>query len=81
MAPSEEIPSSEESPSPRGWRASLVAELRENPVTYAVLLLFVVAGPIVTHQLFPDAPRGVGLFGGLALGGYACLCAMPGRFF
>jgi hypothetical protein len=80
MIPSEEAPSSEESPA-RGWLAALSQEIREHAMPYAVLLLFVVAGPIVTHHLFPEAPRGVGLFGGVAFGAYAALCAMPGRFF
>jgi len=73
-------PSSDESRAPCSWLAAVAAELREHPMAYAVLALFVVAGPVVTYVLFPDAPRGVGLFGGIALGAYAALCAMPGRF-
>lgn len=63
-----------------GWLAAGWNEVREHPMAYFVLLLFVVAGPVVTHVLFPDAPRGAGLFGGIAFGVYACLCAMPQRF-
>lgn len=63
------------------WPAAAVREVREHPFAYFVLLLFVIAGPIVTRSLFPEAPAGLGLFGGIALGIYACLCAMPQRFF
>jgi hypothetical protein len=62
------------------WLAAIAQELRSHAVPYAVLLAFVVAGPIVTHWVFPEAPRGAGLFGGIAFGAYAALCAMPGRF-
>lgn len=63
------------------WPAAAAREVREHPFAYFVLLLFVLTGPIVTHFLFPDAPTGVGVFGGVAFGIYACLCAMPQRFF
>lgn len=65
----------------RSWTQAAVHEVREHPMAYFVLLLFVIAGPIVTRFLFPEAPRGAGLFGGIAFGIYACLCAMPQRFF
>lgn len=64
----------------RSWAQTVVREVRDHPMAYFVLLLFVIAGPIVTAILFPDAPRGVGVFGGMAFGIYACLCAMPQRF-
>jgi len=47
---------------------------------YGVLLVFVVAGPLVTSWLFPEAPLGVGILGGAAFGAYAALCAVPGKF-
>lgn len=65
---------------PRSWLASARAEVAEHPMAYLVLLVFVIAGPVVTTILFPEAPRGAGLVGGIALGIYAALCAMPGRF-
>ena len=61
-------------------RARLWAELRSRPMAYIVLAIFLVAGPVATHFLFPEAPTGVGLIGGLAFGAYAALCAVPQKF-
>lgn len=61
-------------------RARIWAELRSRPIAYIVLAIFLVAGPVVTHFLFPEAPAGVGLIGGLAFGAYAALCAVPQKF-
>jgi hypothetical protein len=70
-----------ESPAePRSWLAAAREEIAAHPMAYFVLLLFVIAGPVVTAYLFPQAPRGAGLLGGVAFGVYAALCAMPGRF-
>ena len=66
--------------SARSWPAAIAGELREHAVPYAVLLAFMIAGPVVTHFIFPGAPRGAGLFGGMAFGAYAAISAMPGRF-
>jgi hypothetical protein len=49
-------------------------------MAYIVLAIFLVAGPLATHFLFPETPAGVGLIGGLAFGAYAALCAVPGKF-
>ncbi len=75
-----EVEESQERDETRSWPQAIAAELREHPMAYVVLALFVVAGPVVTHFLFPEAPRGVGLVGGIAFGAYAALSAMPGRF-
>jgi len=80
MSSNDDAHSPEEARAARSWPAAIAEELREHPMAYAVLVAFVVAGPIVTHVLFPDAPRGVGFVGGAALGAYAALSAMPGRF-
>lgn len=64
----------------RGWKAALARELRARPFGYVVLLLFVLAGPIGAAFLFPQAPVGVAIFGGLAFGIYAALCAVPQKF-
>jgi len=61
-------------------RARLWAELRSRPMAYIVLAIFLVAGPVATHFLFPETSVGVGLIGGLAFGAYAALCAVPGKF-
>lgn len=63
-----------------GFKAALARELRARPFGYMVLLLFVLAGPIGAAFLFPQAPVGVAIFGGLAFGIYAALCAVPQKF-
>ena len=71
-----------QSHSPRpGLARRLAREVRERPFAYAVMLAFAAIGPIVVYFLFPEAPSGVGVVGGLALGVYAALCAVPGKFF
>ncbi len=62
------------------WKTALARELRAHPFGYVVLLLFVLAGPIGAAFLFPQAPIGVAIFGGLAFGIYAALCAVPQKF-
>ena len=64
----------------RPWHRRVREEVVAHPMAYLVMLAFVIAGPIVTSVLFPEAPRGAGLLGGVAFGAYAALCAMPGRF-
>jgi hypothetical protein len=66
--------------SAKGKFATAVREVREHPAGYAVLVAFAIAGPFVTHFLFPDAPSGLGLIGGVVFGMYAALCAVPGEF-
>ena len=82
MAPAQGSPAEDpqEDGAPRSWPRAIAAEIRQHRGAYVVLLLFVVAGPVVTALVFPGAPRGVGLVGGIAFGAYAALCAMPGRF-
>jgi hypothetical protein len=80
MAEIEEGATPEASRASRSWPAAIAEELREHPMAYAVMAAFVIAGPVVTHVLFPEAPRGVGLIGGMAFGVYAALCAMPQRY-
>ncbi len=55
-------------------------ELRSRPFGYGVLVVFVIAGPVVTRLLFPEAPLSAGIVGGLAFGLYAALCAVPQKF-
>jgi hypothetical protein len=63
------------------FSSRLVREVRAYPVGYGVLAVFLVAGPCVTHFMFPDAPTGAGFVGGLVFGAYATLCAVPEKFF
>lgn len=80
MAPSGEAEGAPLRPPRPHMRARLWAELRSRPMAYIVLAIFLVAGPLATHFLFPETPAGVGLIGGLAFGAYAALCAVPGKF-
>jgi hypothetical protein len=63
-----------------GWKAGLVREVREHPFGYVVLAIFVLAGPVGAHFLFPQAPPAIAIVGGLAFGAYAALCAVPQKF-
>ena len=67
-------------PDARGWRERLVTEIREHPMAYVVLAGMVAAGPLVASALFPEAPTGVAIVGGLIFGVYAALCAVPQKF-
>ncbi len=62
------------------WWARTIAEVRGRPKPYALLAAFVIAGPITTSYLFPEAPLGVQIVGGAAFGIYAGLCAVPQKF-
>lgn len=65
---------------PRGWWPALVREVRDHPFAYAVLGAFLPLGPLCAYWLFPEAPLGAVVIGGLAFSGYAALCAVPGKF-
>ena len=63
-----------------GHVATVRQEMRSHALGYSVLCAFMLAGPVATHFLFPDAPTGLGLVGGIAFGAYAALCAVPEKF-
>lgn len=65
---------------PVAWSKRIVGEVRDHPFGYGVLAAFLVIGPVAASLLFPEAPPGVSIVGGLALGGYAALCAVPQKF-
>jgi hypothetical protein len=79
MDPTAPRPASE--PQRRGWLAALAREVRRHPIGYAILLAFVLLGPVLVHMIFPDVSPLLGLVGGLAFGIYAALSAVPDRFF
>jgi len=58
----------------------LISELRARPLAYLLLAAFLVMGPLAAWFLFPEAPAGARVIGGLALGGYAALCTVPQKF-
>lgn len=62
------------------FRERLLAEVKNHTFGYAVLAIFVVAGPIAAPFLFPQAPPAAAIAGGLAFGVYAALCAVPQKF-
>ena len=55
-------------------------EVRRHRAGYVIVGLFALAGPLLAEMVFPMAPTGAGLAGGLALGIYAGLCAVPEKF-
>jgi hypothetical protein len=63
------------------WSSRILKEIRAYPLGYGLLGIFVIAGPFVTHFLFPEAPTASGIVGGLVFGAYAALCAVPEKFF
>jgi len=75
-----ETAKSEEVASKRPFKERLVHEVRTHPFGYAVLGLFVLAGPLLAPLLFPQAPPAAAAIGGLAFGLYAALCAVPQKF-
>ena len=48
---------------------------------YSVVLAFALAGPVLVHFLFEEVTPWVGVFGGIAFGVYAALCAVPDKFY
>jgi len=62
-------------------RGGIAAALREHATALGVLLAFVVAGPLVVSWTFPEVSPWVGVAGGLALGIWAALSAVPGHFY
>lgn len=85
LAPRDEAPAASEHEVDRGsirqpLTSRLVAEIRDHAVGYSVLAVFTLAGPVVTHFLFPEAPLALGIIGGLAFGGYATFCAVFDKF-
>ena len=68
-------------PSVRPGKISALAdEVRSHAVGYSVLAAFMLAGPLVSHLIFPQAPLGVALIGGVAFGVCATVCAVPEKF-
>jgi 4-hydroxybenzoate polyprenyltransferase len=80
MDPRPATPSDRDEQVAASWPRRLVAEVRSRPFAYGVLAAFLPAGPLLAAWLFPEAPLGVSVVGGLLLGGYAALCAVPQKF-
>lgn len=64
----------------RPWHRIALDEVRARPLSYLLMAAFLVGGPVAAHFLFPQAPFGVGIVGGLAFGIYAALCTAPQKF-
>jgi hypothetical protein len=64
----------------RRWIRAFAEEIRTHPVGYGVLGAFSIGGPMIARIIFPEAPLGVLVFGGAALGAYAALSAVPDQF-
>lgn len=79
-APDERNAATKLEPRPRTRLLRLGAEVRQHPIAYTVLAFFILAGPVAATLLFPEAPHAATIIGGLVFGGYAALCAVPGKF-
>ena len=55
-------------------------ELRRHPYAYILTVVFAVSGAVLAPLLFEQASPWMGMAGGLALGVYAALCAVPNKF-
>jgi hypothetical protein len=64
----------------RRWTRSLAEEVRSRPLGYGVLAAFTLGGPLIARMIFPEAPLGVLVLGGVMLGAYAALSAVPDLF-
>ena len=64
----------------RSGMETLRREIQRHRFAYFVVGGFALAGPFVTHFIFPEAPPLSGLIGGVCLGVYAALCAVPEKF-
>jgi hypothetical protein len=66
-------------------RLSTLARVRRELVThktaYIVLVLFMFGGIFIIPWIFPEATPGMGALGGLFLGVWASLSAVPNKFF
>jgi hypothetical protein len=80
MRHTEEDPMSSPESRLRRWTCALVAEVRTHPLGYGVLAVFTLGGPLIARIIFPEAPLGVLVLGGLMLGAYAALSAVPDLF-
>ena len=64
----------------RRWRRAAAEEIRNHAIGYGVLLAFALGGPLIARLIFPEAPLGVLIVAGVALGAYAALSAVPDQF-
>ncbi len=55
-------------------------EIRNHRYAYVVTIGFAVAGAVTARMLFPEVSPLAGAVGGLALGVYAALNAVPNKF-
>ena len=55
-------------------------ELVQHKMAYIVLVLFMVGGILIIPEIFPEATRLQGAFGGIFLGIWAALSAVPQKF-
>lgn len=65
---------------PKSRIDAVVREVRGHPVAYSVLFTFLLCGPLLAKLIFPEAPLGALVLGGIFLGAYAAFCAVPGEF-
>ncbi len=62
------------------WRRRLAERIRTRPIGVVAVAIAVAGGPYFAGLVFPEAPVEKRLFGGLVLGAYFALCAVPEEF-
>ena len=75
MTPAESSPSE-----PLSLGARVRREISQHRMAYIVLVLFMIGGVFLIPWIFPDATRLQGAFGGMFLGIWAALSAVPQKF-
>jgi hypothetical protein len=55
-------------------------ELVQHRMAYIVLVLFMIGGILIIPEIFPEATRTQGALGGIFLGIWAALSAVPQKF-
>ncbi len=75
-------PSDGVAPQPRrSWRTALVDDVRSHLLAYGAVAGFCVLGPVFAHMIFPEAPLGLVVFGGIVFGVHIGFCALADKLF
>ena len=68
-------------PRRRRWPAAVREEIRSHKLAYLAIAAFCVIGPMFARMIFPEAPLGLVIFGGVAFGVHFAFCALADKLF